>query len=35
MEKKAETPRTRNREWGFFGTWCMPVTGSPRPPGTR
>ncbi len=20
MEKKTETPRTRNREWGFFGT---------------
>ena len=20
MEKKAETPRTRNRDWGFFGT---------------
>jgi hypothetical protein len=20
MEKKIETPRTRNREWGFYGT---------------
>jgi len=20
MEKRPETPRTRNREWGFFGT---------------
>ena len=20
MEKKTDTPRTRNREWGFFGT---------------